>query len=87
MYAATFGASVGVTLAGAGFLGRVAKVYLFDEEYNREVSRQRYLEKQTIFFHNLQDKLNTQAMANTLVAQFNPVDLRPVGSHSTTLSL
>jgi hypothetical protein len=80
IYAAGFGATLGVALAGAAFATRVVKVYLFDEEYNRMISRQRYLEKQTLFFAHLQDKLKTQAMANALVAQFNPVDLRPVGS-------
>jgi hypothetical protein len=87
MYSALFGASLGVTAAGLAFVGRMGKVYLFDEEYERQVSRLRYLEKQTIFFAWLQDKLKMQAMGNTLVAQYNPVDLRPVGAPVTAASL
>jgi hypothetical protein len=78
VYAATFGASLGVAAAGMCFVYRVGKVYLFDEQYNQLISRQRYLEKQTVFFANLQNKLKAQAMAHSLVSQFNPVDLKPV---------
>lgn len=86
LYASLFGASVGVALAGVAFTIRVGKVYLFDEEYNRMISRQRYLEKQTLFFAYLQEKLKNQAIANSLVSQFNPVDLRPVfGTGSQSL--
>ena len=75
VYASMVGASIGVTAAGVCFVYRVGKVFLFDEEYNRMISRQRYLEKQTIFFANLQHKLQTHSLANSLVSQFNPLDL------------
>lgn len=80
IYSAMFGASLGFTTAALAFVARIGKVYLFDEEYERQNSRLRYLEKQTIFFTSLQHKLKMQAIANTLVAQYSPVDCRPVGA-------
>lgn len=54
LYSAMFGAAVGTGLAGAVYGLRSFHVLLFDEEHYRVSSRQRYLEKQYLFFKQLQ---------------------------------
>ena len=54
LYSAILGAAVGTGLAGAVYVLRAGRVLLFDEEHYRVQSRQRYLEKQFLFFKQLQ---------------------------------
>jgi hypothetical protein len=54
LYSGLFGAAVGTGLAATVYGMRVINVFLFDEEYYRVQSRQRYLEKQYLFFKELQ---------------------------------
>ena len=75
MYSALFGAAVGTGLAGAAYLGRAVHVLLFDEEHYRVQSRQRYLEKQFLFFKQLQESQQAHALAS-LVQEYDPVDTR-----------
>ena len=75
LYSALFGATVGVGLAGAAYLGRVVHVAFFDEEHYRIQSRQRYLEKQFLFLKELQESQRSHAVAS-LAQEYNPVDTR-----------
>ena len=70
------GAVIGVGFAGAAWTGRLLKVYLFDSDYYSQLSRQRYLEKQTIFYQALEEKLRNHYIANVLVGEYDPVDTR-----------
>ena len=54
LYSGLFGAAVGTGIAGAVYGLRAFHVILFDEEHYRVQSRQRYLEKQFLFFKQLQ---------------------------------
>lgn len=54
LYSGLFGAAVGTGLAGSVYGTRAFHVMLFDEEHFRVSSRQRYLEKQYLFFKQLQ---------------------------------
>ena len=76
LYSVGFGAVAGVCLAGAAHALRAAEVYFWDEEYLRLQSRRRYLEKQTTFFADLQEKLKAHYIGNVLVREFDPVDTR-----------
>jgi hypothetical protein len=75
LYSALFGAAVGVGLAGGAYLGRAVHVAFFDEEHYRVQSRQRYLEKQYVFFQQLQESQRVHALAN-MVQEYDPVDTR-----------
>ena len=75
LYSGLFGAAVGTTLAGAVYVGRALHVVLFDEEHYRVQSRQRYLEKQFLFFKQLQETQKAHALAS-MVEEYNPVDTR-----------
>jgi hypothetical protein len=75
LYSALFGAALGVGLAGGAYAGRVIRVTFFDEEHFRVQSRQRYLEKQYIFFKELQNSQKAHALAS-LVQEYDPVDTR-----------
>ena len=54
LYSGIFGAAVGSGLAACVYALRGVHVMLFDEENYRVASRQRYLEKQFLFFKQLQ---------------------------------
>lgn len=75
LYSALFGAAVGTGLAGVAYLGRAGHVLFFDEEHYRVQSRQRYLEKQFLFFKELQESQKAHALAS-LVQEYDPVDTR-----------
>jgi hypothetical protein len=75
LYSAVFGATLGVGLAGAAYFGRAVHVAFFDEEHYRVQSRQRYLEKQFLFFKELQESQKSHALAS-LVQEYDPVDTR-----------
>jgi hypothetical protein len=75
LYSAIFGSAVGVGLAGAAYLGRAVHVAFFDEEHYRIQSRQRYLEKQYLFFKELQESQQAHALA-AMVQEYDPVDTR-----------
>ena len=76
LYSITVGAVAGVALTGAAVILRSAKVYFWDEEYLRLQSRKRYLEKQAIFFADLQEKLKAHYIGNVLVREYHAVDTR-----------
>ena len=75
LYSGIFGAAVGTALAGSVYGLRALHVLLFDEEHFRVQSRQRYLEKQYVFFQNLQETQEAHALAS-LAQEYNPVDTR-----------
>lgn len=75
LYSGIFGAGVGSALAGTVYGFRALHVLLFDEEHFRVQSRQRYLEKQYVFFQQLQDTQEAHALAS-LAQEYNPVDTR-----------
>lgn len=75
LYSGLFGATVGTALAGAVYSVRALHVLFFDEEHYRVQSRQRYLEKQYLFFQKLQESQQAHALAS-LVQEYDPVDTR-----------
>lgn len=75
LYSGIIGAAVGTGIAGAVYVARAFHVMLFDEEHYRVQSRQRYLEKQFLFFKQLQETQQAHAMAS-IVEEYNPVDTR-----------
>ena len=75
LYSGIFGAVVGSALAGTVYGFRALHVLLFDEEHFRVQSRQRYLEKQYVFFQQLQDTQEAHVLAS-LAQEYNPVDTR-----------
>ena len=75
LYSGLLGAAVGVGLAGTAYVFREGHVLFFDEEHYRVQSRQRYLEKQFLFFKQLQESQQAHAIAS-LVQEYNPVDTR-----------
>ena len=75
LYSGLFGAAVGCGLAGAALTVRALHVLFFDEEHYRVQSRQRYLEKQFLFFKELQESQKAHALAS-LVQEYDPVDTR-----------
>jgi hypothetical protein len=75
LYSGIFGALVGTSIAGAVYGIRAVHVLLFDEEHFRVQSRQRYLEKQYLFFKQLQDSQEAHALSS-LVQEYNPIDTR-----------
>ena len=81
IYSIGFGAALGVGLAGLTFAGRMVKVYLSDAEYYRQMSRNRYLEKQTAFYKWLEGKMAAHYIANEVVQAYNPVDTRKPFEH------
>jgi|LauGreDrversion4_2_1035121.scaffolds.fasta_scaffold159314_3 hypothetical protein len=75
IYAGIFGVALGSGLAGTVYGLRALRVLLFDEEHFRVQSRQRYLEKQHLFFKQLQETQEAHALAS-LAQEYNPVDTR-----------
>lgn len=75
LYSGIFGAAFGSALAGTVYGLRALHVLLFDEEHFRVQSRQRYLEKQYLFFQQLQESQEAHALA-ALAEEYNPVDTR-----------
>ena len=76
LYSIGFGATLGVGLAGLAVLGRTVKLFFSDAEYYRQMSRNRYLEKQAVFNNWLEGKLAAHYIANEVVQAYNPVDTR-----------
>lgn len=75
LYSGLWGAAVGTGLAGVVYGARAVHVLLFDEEHYRVQSRQRYLEKQYLFFKELQETEKAHALAS-LAQEYQPVDTR-----------
>ena len=75
IYSGLIGAAIGTGLAGFALLSRSTHVFFFDEEHYRVQSRQRYLEKQLLFFKELQESQRAHALAS-LVQEYDPVDTR-----------
>jgi len=81
IYSIGFGATLGVGLAGLAVFGRTVKLFFSDAEYYRQMSRNRYLEKQAVFNHWLEGKLAAHFIGNEVVQSYNPVDTRMPFEH------
>ncbi|CAD7945528.1 unnamed protein product [Amoebophrya sp. A120] len=74
-YSLAFGAACGIGLSGLVAAGRAGYVLFLDHDYYKLQSRQRYLDKQTIFFQGLQEENEAHRLA-ALAQEFDPVACR-----------
>jgi hypothetical protein len=74
-YSVLFGGLYGVGLAGVVATGRAGYVTLMDHDYYKNESRQRYLDKQTIFSQEFLENSGAQRLAS-LAAEYDPVATR-----------
>ncbi|KAF4674178.1 hypothetical protein FOL47_009584 [Perkinsus chesapeaki] len=75
IYSALFGAVIGVGLAGADYIVRNIKVRFADKEHLILASRQRYLEKQAVFYKQLAEDQEMHRLAS-LAQEYDPVATR-----------
>ncbi|KAF4665203.1 hypothetical protein FOL46_003793 [Perkinsus olseni] len=75
IYSALFGAALGVGVAGADYLLRNIKVRFADKEHLILMSRQRYLEKQAVFYQQLAEDQQMHRLAS-LAQEYDPVATR-----------
>ncbi|EER20158.1 conserved hypothetical protein [Perkinsus marinus ATCC 50983] len=64
IYSALFGAALGVGVAGADYIFRNIKVRFADKEHLILMSRQRYLEKQAVFYQQLAEDQQMHRLAS-----------------------
>ncbi|CAD7950850.1 unnamed protein product [Amoebophrya sp. A25] len=75
-YSLAFGAVCGIGLSTVVAGGRALHVLLADHDHYKLQSRQRYLDKQTIFFQELQEENEGHRLA-ALAQEYDPVACRP----------
>ncbi|EER00762.1 conserved hypothetical protein [Perkinsus marinus ATCC 50983] len=64
IYSALFGTALGVGVAGADYILRNIKVRFADKEHLILMSRQRYLEKQAVFYQQLAEDQQMHRLAS-----------------------
>merc|ERR1712196_649734 len=79
-YSLAYGGVCGIIGSGLVVAGRAGYVTFLDDDYYKDQSRQRYLDKQTVFFKELEETNKAHKLA-AMASEYDPVATRtPFGA-------